>query len=45
MKSDPTVPPGSGDADVGPTVPPTAPLWTSGSGEENCPVVQPFVQP
>ena len=50
MESDPvvgllhTVPPGSGDAGVGPTVPPTAPPGTSGTGEENGPVVQPFVQ-
>ena len=41
----PTVPPGSRDDDVGPTVPPTSPQGTSGTGEENGPVVQPFVQP
>ena len=41
----PTVPPGSGDADVGPTVPPTSPPGTSGTGEENGPVVHPCIQP
>ena len=38
----PTVPPGSGDDDVGPTVPPTSPPETSGTGEENGQVVQPW---
>ena len=41
----PTVPPGYGDAGVGPTVPPTSPPGNSGTGEENGLVVQPFVQP
>ena len=41
----PTVPTGSRDADVGPTVPPTSPPGTSGTGEENGPVVQPFIKP
>ena len=41
----PTVLPGSREVDVGPTVPLTSPQGTSGTEEENGPVVQPFVQP